>query len=241
MIELQKMHKSYGDVHAVNGLSLTANDGEITTLLGANGSGKSTTLRMLAGIIKPDGGQALVDSINVAAHPMKARRRLGMFGDQFGLYPRITAFEHLEYVGGFHGLSGKALKNSVAEISELLQMTDLLDRRTEGFSQGQRMKVALARTLVTKPQNLVLDEPTRGLDIMSMRLLRSVLKDLRDSGRCILLSSHVMADVEELSDKIVFLAAGQVVHTGSASELMAISGTASLEEAFISMINTHAA
>ncbi len=241
MIELQQLHKSFGDVKAVDGLSLTARDGQITTLLGANGSGKSTTLRMLAGIVTPDSGHALIDSVDVAQEPLEARRKLGMFGDQFGLYPRLTAYEHLEYVAGFHGYSGKALKSAVAEVSDLLQMNALLDRRTEGFSQGQRMKVALARTLVHHPKNLVLDEPTRGLDIMSMRLLRSVLRDLRDAGRCVLLSSHVMADVEELSNQIVFMASGQVVHTGTADELMAASGTTSLEDAFISMTQKHAA
>lgn len=241
MIQIEQLHKSFGEVRAVQGLSLTSNDGEITTLLGANGSGKSTTLRMLAGIVAPDQGRALIDSTDVASQPIEARRKLGMFGDQFGLYPRLTAYEHLEYVAGFHGFRGKSLKDAIAQVSELLQMTSLLDRRTEGFSQGQRMKVALARTLVHRPQNLVLDEPTRGLDIMSMRLLRSVLKDLRDAGRCILLSSHVMADVEELSNKIIFMTAGQVVHTGTADELMAVSGTESLEEAFITMTQRHAA
>lgn len=241
MILLENLHKAFGEVQAVDGLSLESADGQITTLLGANGSGKSTTLRMLAGLVAPDEGRAMIDGIEVASDALNARRRLGMFGDQFGLYPRLTAYEHLEYVAAFHGLKGPALKAAVGEIAELLQMTALLDRRTEGFSQGQRMKVALARTLVHKPQNLVLDEPTRGLDIVSMRLLRSVLKDLREAGRCILLSSHVMADVEELSDQIVFMAAGRVVHTGTAEELMAVSGTESLEEAFISMTQQHAA
>ncbi|MEM7081492.1 MAG: ATP-binding cassette domain-containing protein [Pseudomonadota bacterium] len=235
MIELKQLQKSFGDVRAVDGLNLTAQDGRITTLLGANGSGKSTTLRMLAGIVVPDAGTATIDAINVAIKPLEARRRLGLFGDKFGLYPRLTAYEHLEYVAGFHGLRGAARKDAILSVSELLDMNNILHRRTEGFSQGQRMKVALARTLVHQPQNIVLDEPTRGLDIMSIRLLRSVLKSLRDAGRCILLSSHVMADVEELSNHIVFLAAGNVVHAGTAEELIAAGNADSLEEAFITM------
>ncbi len=233
MIRTTQLHKSFGSIRAVDGVSFEARDGAITTLLGANGSGKSTTLRLLSGLLQPDAGRAEIDRIVVAEKPLQARMRVGVFPDQFGLYPRLTAREHLEYYAGFHGLRGKALANAVADISQLLDMQALLNRRTEGFSQGQRMKVALARTLVHQPPNLVLDEPTRGLDVTSMRLLRQVLRSLREAGRCILLSSHAMAEVQELSDEIVVMDQGRVMCSGAPQALIDQSGAPDLEAAFI--------
>lgn len=235
MIEIKQLSKSFGDVRAVENLSFTAPDARITTLLGANGCGKSTTLRMLGGLMKPDSGEAIIDGHTVATEPMEARRKLGMFGDQFGLYPRLTAQEHLEFFGGFHNLSGKALRHAVNDVAELLDMKPLLKRRTEGFSQGQRMKVALGRTLIHKPPNLVLDEPTRGLDVISMRMLRKVLANLRDDGCCVLFSSHVMAEVEELSDHIILMSNGKLVFSGNANEVKSAGASDNLEDAFIQL------
>ncbi|MEO1151031.1 MAG: ATP-binding cassette domain-containing protein [Pseudomonadota bacterium] len=236
MIEVNAVQKAFGKVQAVSDATFTAGDGQITTILGANGSGKSTTMRAIAGLIEVDGGEARVDSIHVAKDKIAARKRLGIFPDQFGLYPRLTAREEIRYFAGFHGLSGRRLREALDELVPLLGMEDIIDRRTTGFSQGQRMKVALARTLVHNPQNLMMDEPTRGLDVMNIRLLRKILQDRRDAGHCILLTSHVMAEVHDLSDRVVVINQGRVVADATPDELVATTGQASLEDAFVSLI-----
>jgi sodium transport system ATP-binding protein len=233
MIEVQDLAKRFGKVQAVDGASFTAPDGAITTLLGANGSGKTTTLNMLMGLLKPDRGAARVDGIAVEGNAQEARRRTGWFPDSVGLYPRLTSREHMRYFGELHGLEGKALEQAISATVATLRMEDIADRRTEGFSTGQRMKVALARALVHAPPNIILDEPTRGLDVISVRLLRETLRQLRAEGRCILMSSHVMAEVQELSDHIVCIADGRVVAEGSPQALMAKAEAPDLEEAFI--------
>ena len=233
MIEIDALSKAFGKVQAAQEVRFTAPDGAITTLLGANGSGKTTTLNMLVGLMKPDAGAAYVDRIKVADDAKAARRRMGWFPDAVGLYPRLTAREHVRYFGRLHGLSGADLEQAIQRTVAELEMGDIADRRTEGFSTGQRMKVALARSMVHGPQNLVLDEPTRGLDVMSVRLLRETLRRLRAEGRCILMSSHVMAEVEELSDHIVCMSRGRVVAEGSPAELVRQTGAPNLEEAFI--------
>jgi sodium transport system ATP-binding protein len=235
MIELTGLAKSFGAVKAVQGASFTAPDGAITTLLGANGSGKTTTLSMVMGLLKPDAGTAVVDGIDVRQSPREVRRRIGWFPDAFGLYPRLTAREHVRYFGELHGMEGHSLEEAIARTLAELEMSDIADRRTEGFSTGQRMKVALARALVHSPANLILDEPTRGLDIMSVRLLRATLRRLRSEGRCILMSSHVMAEVEDLSDKVIVLSAGRVVAEGTAAEIVERTGAPNLEEAFVQL------
>ncbi len=235
MINVENIAKKFGDVVAVEDVSFSAKDGAITTLLGANGSGKSTTLRTVAALLMPDAGRCLVDGICVQDNPLKAQERLGIFPDQFGLYVRLTAREHLAYFAEMHGLTGKRLDTAIDEVVATLRMEDILDRRTEGFSQGQRMKVALARAIVHKPQNIVLDEPTRGLDVMSIRLLRQILVDLKDAGHCVLLSSHVMAEVEILSDHVVMIAGGKVCADGTPDALVAQAGEVNLEEAFVSL------
>lgn len=235
MIELTGLAKSFGAVKAVQGASFAAPDGAITTLLGANGSGKTTTLSMVMGLLKPDAGTARVDGIDVREEPRQVQRRIGWFPDAFGLYPRLTAREHVRYFGELHGMAGKPLEEAIQRTLAELEMDDIADRRTEGFSTGQRMKVALARALVHSPANLILDEPTRGLDIMSVRLLRATLRRLRSEGRCILMSSHVMAEVEDLSDKVVVLSAGRVIAEGTAPEIVRRTGAPNLEEAFVQL------
>lgn len=235
MISVEKIAKNFGDVQAVRDVSFEAKDAMITTLLGANGSGKSTTLRTVAALLMPSSGRCLVDGICVQDNPLKAQERLGIFPDQFGLYVRLTAREHLEYFAEMHGLTGKRLTAAIDEVVATLRMEDILERRTGGFSQGQRMKVALARAIVHKPQNIVLDEPTRGLDVMSIRLLRQILLDLKDAGHCVLLSSHVMAEVEILSDHVVMIADGTVCADGTPDDLVAQAGEPNLEEAFVTL------
>ena len=237
MISVEAIEKNFGDVRAVDKASFAARDGEITTLLGANGSGKSTTMRAISGMIRIDGGRAMVDDVHVQKNPVAARARLGVFPDQFGLYPRLKAREEIAYFAGFHGLKGAAFKKALDAIVPLLNMEDIIDRRTTGFSQGQRMKVALARTLIHDPQNLMLDEPTRGLDVVNIRLLRSILMERKKAGRCVLLTSHVMAEVSELSDRVVIINKGRVVADDTPAAIVDQTGAASLEDAFISLIN----
>ncbi len=239
MIIVDKIAKSFGEVQAVKDVSFTAKDGMITTLLGANGSGKSTTLRTVAALLRPDQGQVTVDGICVQQDPLGAQKLLGIFPDQFGLYTRLTAREHLEYYAELHGMQGDALSRAVDEVITLLHMEDILERRTEGFSQGQRMKVALARAIIHKPQNIVLDEPTRGLDVMSIRMLRQILLELKAAGHCVLLSSHVMAEVEILSDHVVMIADGVVCADGTPADLVREAGQTNLEEAFVALTSAH--
>jgi sodium transport system ATP-binding protein len=236
MIKVEALTKTYGKVVAAQEVSFIAANAAITTLLGANGSGKSTTLRSICGLVKPDSGDAFVDGISILKNPKAVLNRLGVFPDQFGLYTRMTAREHLIYFARFHGLRGKALTRAIDRVVGLLRMEDFISRRTRGFSQGQRMKVALARAMIHEPPNLILDEPTRGLDVMSIRLLRETLRELRSEGVCILLSSHVMAEVHELSDEIVALSGGRVAATGTPGELIARTGAANLEDAFVSIV-----
>jgi len=241
VIEVDGLVKSFGrkrEVRAVDGVSFVAPDGEITGLLGPNGAGKTTVLRMLATLVVPDTGTARVDQLDVVAERYAVRGRIGVLSDARGLYQRLTARENVRYYGELHGLSGKALDERVETVLQTLGLTTLADRRTQGFSQGERMKVAIARALVHDPATILLDEPTNGLDIMSVRALREQLKSLRAAGKCLLFSSHVMQEVAALCDRIVILAHGRVVAHGTAGELVAQAGTQSLEDAFVTLLGS---
>ena len=235
MINIESVHKHFGSVHAVNGVSFTAADGRVTGLLGPNGAGKTTTLRMLYALMRPDSGRIQVDDVDAVADPQGAQSRLGVLPDGFGLYPRLTAREHIRYYGELHGLTGRALDARADELFDLLDMRAIADRRTAGFSHGERTKVAIARALIHDPANIVLDEPTNGLDVMSTRAVRDIIRRLRDQGRCVLFSSHVMQEVSALCDSIVVIASGQVVANGTPDELRAVAGQANLEDAFVTL------
>jgi sodium transport system ATP-binding protein len=193
---------------------------------------------MLYTLVKPDRGTITVDGRDVADGPLEVRRALGVLPDARGLYPRLTAREHARYAGELHGLAGAALERRIDELVELLDMKEIEDRRTEGFSQGERMKVALARALVHGPRNVLLDEPTNGLDVMSTRAVRTLIRRLKEQGHCVLFSSHVMQEVAALCDRIVVVAKGRVVAEGSPDELRARTGKESLEEAFVTVIGS---
>ncbi|HVG62536.1 MAG TPA: ATP-binding cassette domain-containing protein [Hyalangium sp.] len=238
MIEVRNLHKRFGAVTAVEDVSFSAADGVVTGLLGPNGAGKTTTLRMLYTLIKPDRGSARIDGLDVAERPLEVRRAMGVLPDARGLYPRLTAREHARYAGELHGLSGATLDKRVDELIELLDMKDIANRRAEGFSQGERMKVSLARALVHSPRNVLLDEPTNGLDVMSTRAVRNLIWGLKERGHCILFSSHVMQEVAALCDRIVVVARGRVVADGTPGELRARTAKESLEEAFVSVIGS---
>jgi sodium transport system ATP-binding protein len=236
VIQTIGLQKRFGAKVAVADVSFEAADGKVTGLLGPNGAGKTTTLRMLYTLLAPDAGQALVDGRDAAREPAEVRRRIGVLPDARGLYPRLTPREHVRYFGRLHGLSGRALEARVDELVELLDIAELADRRVEGFSNGERVKVALARALVHDPRNVLLDEPTNGLDVMSTRGLREVSRRLRDQGRCVLFSSHVMQEVAALCDRVVIVDRGRVTLEGTTDELKAATGRESLEDAFVAAV-----
>jgi sodium transport system ATP-binding protein len=242
MIEVQDLHKSFlirgVPLHAVNGVSFTAADGEITGLLGPNGAGKTTTLRMLYTLMQPDRGRVVVDGLDVASDPERVRARLGVLPDARGLYKRLTARENIEYFARLHSLDDAMIAARIEQLSRALDLGEFLERRTEGFSGGQRTRTAIARALVHDPRNVLLDEPTNGLDVMTTRALRAFLRGLRAEGRCVLLSSHVMQEVGALCDRIVVIASGHVVAQGTPEELRARTGAANLEDAFVRAIGS---
>jgi len=242
MIEIDDLHKTFpaktGPVHAVRGVSFSARDGEITGLLGPNGAGKTTTLRMLYTLMSPDRGSVRVDGLDAQRDAAAVRQRLGVLPDARGVYKRLTARENIAYFGELHGLSAAQIEQRTAVLAEALQMRDFLDRQTEGFSQGQRTKTAIARALVHDPRNVILDEPTNGLDVMTTRGLRAFLKQLRGEGRCVIFSSHIMQEVAALCDRIVVIAHGQVVAQGTTDELREQAGEPNLEDAFVRLIGS---
>jgi sodium transport system ATP-binding protein len=223
-------------VRAIDGVGFEAADGRITGLLGPNGAGKSTTLRVLYTVLKPDSGQATVDGIDVTADSLATRRAIGVLPHASGIYPQLTARENVAYFGRLHGLAGKRLAERVAELIAELEMTGFADRRAKGFSQGERIKVALARALVHAPKNLLLDEPTNGLDVKATRALRALVRRLRAAGHCVLFSSHVMQEVAALCDDIVIIDHGRVVAAGTPEELRQRFGADSLEDAFVAAV-----
>jgi sodium transport system ATP-binding protein len=238
VIVLSDVKKRFGTVEALRGISFTVADGQVTGLLGPNGAGKTTALRIVYGVMAPDAGVASVDGLDLAGERLAAQARLGVLAHAQGLYPRLTAREHVRYAGRLRRMDGAALERRIGELVELLDMGGFADRRTDGFSQGQKLKVALARALVHDPRNVVLDEPTSGLDVAATRAVRALLARLRDAGRCVLFSTHVMQEVSAVCDRVVVLARGQVVAEGTPDELRRATGKESLEDAFVAAIGS---
>ena len=238
MIEVTNLSKSFGEVKALNSLSFKALDGQITGILGPNGAGKTTCLRTLYGLLKADSGSAIIDGIDASKSPLKARKQLGIFPDKFGLHERLTSYEQIDYFASLHGMTGDAKHQAIEQVIKDLQMEELAHRRTNGFSQGQRMKVTLAQALVHQPRNFVLDEPTRGLDVMSTRVLRDYLAKFKEKGHCILFSSHVMQEVAALCDRVIIVAGGKLAAEGTPEQLCELAGESQLEEAFVKIIGS---
>jgi sodium transport system ATP-binding protein len=236
MIEVDRLYKQFGAVRALDGVSFAAGDGKITGLLGPNGAGKSTCLRILATVLKADRGTARIGGVSLDSDPLRARRSLGVLPHSSGLYQNLTARENIVYYGRLHGLSGADLARRTDDLIQRLDLGAIADRRAKGFSQGERTKVALARALVHNPQHLLLDEPTNGLDVMATRHLRDWLRELRAQGRCVLLSSHVMQEVEALVDELVIVAAGRVTLVGTPAGLAERFPGRSLEEIFVEAV-----
>ncbi len=236
MIETIALTKRYGDVTAVDGLNFHAADGAVTGLIGANGAGKTTTFRAICGVVEPDRGAARVDGHDSWRERLAALPRLGVLPDIRGLYPRLTPREHLEYFGALHGVTPTALAQRIAVLAERLEMAEFIDRRARGLSRGQELKVALARALIHAPQNIILDEPTNGLDVASTRAVRELIRELRMAGRCVVLASHVMAEVTQLCDVLFIIDRGRVIATGTPTELLRRFATTDLEDVFVDAI-----
>jgi sodium transport system ATP-binding protein len=243
MIEVKNLLKQFGAapnvVKAVNNVSFTAHDGQVTALLGPNGAGKTTSLRMISSLVRSDGGQTLVDGHNSqSTNPtevLTAKSKLAMLSDARGLYQRLTAEENIAYYGELHGVKRADIRSRTAQLAKQLDFEALLGRKTEGFSTGEKMKVSIARAIIHDPRNVIFDEPTNGLDVMTTRAVRTLLRSLREQGRCVLLTSHIMQEVAQLADRIVIIAQGQIVADGTTEELLALSGQSSLEEAFVKL------
>ena len=242
MIQVDNLHKTFkaktGPVRAVDGVSFEARDGRITGLLGPNGAGKTTTLRMLYTLMRPEQGTVTIDGLDAVRDAARVRRSLGVLPDARGVYKRLTARENISYFGKLHGLDRATIDQRTGRLIEALGMEDFIDRQAEGFSQGQRTKTAIARALVHDPRNVILDEPTNGLDVMTTRGLREFLKTLKSQGRCVILSSHIMQEVGLLCDHIVIIAKGRVMAQGSAEQLRRRSGEDNLEDAFVRLIGS---
>jgi sodium transport system ATP-binding protein len=238
MIQVQGLSRSFGKVKAVQNVSFSAPDGQITGLLGPNGAGKSTTLRMLYTLLKPDSGSAQVDGFDVKQSPLEVQKRIGVLADARGLYHRLTSRENIRYYGRLHGLEGESLEKQIDSLLVLLDMQSIADRKTEGFSTGEKLKVSIARTLVHNPKNVLLDEPTNGLDVMSTRAMRQFILRLRQEGKCVLFTSHIMQEVAALCDQIVIISQGQVSATGSPDDLRKQTGRDNLEDAFVAAIGS---
>jgi sodium transport system ATP-binding protein len=235
MIEVADLTKSFGATTALAGLNFEARDGEVTGLLGPNGAGKTTALRILYGIMQADAGSVRVDGLDVRLDTAGVQARLGALPDDPGLYPRLSARENIRYFGRLHGVARSVIDQRIGELVPVLDMEAIIDRRTEGFSHGERTKTSLARVLVHNPRNVLLDEPTNGLDVMSVRALRQLIRHLREEGCCVLFSSHVMQEVSALCDRIVVVSQGRAVATGTPEELREKTGRANLEDAFVAL------
>lgn len=238
MIRVSNLVKQFGKVRAVDGVSFDARDGAITGLLGHNGAGKSTSLRILYGLLKADTGSAQVDGIDVLAQPLLAQARIGVMTDAHGLYPRLTAREHIRYFAQLRGMPAALVNARIDSLIEQLGMQDIAERRAEGYSQGEKMKVCLARSLVHDPQNIIMDEPTNGLDVMTTRSVRGILQTLKAANKCVLLSSHIMQEISALCDEVIVIASGKVLYQGGLAQLQTHTGEATLEDAFVTLTGT---
>jgi sodium transport system ATP-binding protein len=238
MIQVTDLHKSFGNVTALNGVSFSAQNGQITGLLGPNGAGKTTCLRIIYTLLTPDKGNAIVDGFDTRKNTLEVQKRIGALPDSIGLYPRLTTRENIRYYGRLHGLGGDVLEKSIDRLISLLDMQDIENRKTEGFSSGQRVKVAIARALVHEPPNVLLDEPTNGLDVISTRAMRVFIRRLRDDGKCVLFSSHIMQEVTALCDNIIIINKGEIAASGLPREILNSTGKNNLEDAFVAAIGT---
>lgn len=226
-------------ITALDDVSFTLNDGEITGLLGLNGAGKSTLMRLIYGLLQPSAGEVWVNEHQVSKNPNAARQQLGVLPDDTGLYKRLTARENIRYFGELQGLQGSELEQSINQLIALLGMDNIAERRADGFSLGERMKTALARAIVHQPQHVLLDEPTNGLDVITTRAVRRLLHELKQQGRCVIFSSHLMHEVSGLCDRIIVISHGKILADGNLETILDAGKSHNLEEAFVNLVQPH--
>ncbi len=236
MIEARDLRKSFNAVTALDGVDFMARDGEVTGLIGPNGAGKTTALRILYTVMRPDSGTATIDGYDTVRDRQEVQRHIGVVPDSRGLYPRLTAREHVRYFGRLHGMTGQALEDRILELDRTLGMGEFIDRRAKGFSKGQMRKVAMARALVHRPRNLLLDEPTNGLDVASSRSVHTLIRELREAGHCVLFCSHIMQEVANISDRIVVILKGRVAAHGRPNDLLREAGVDSIEALLLNLM-----
>ena len=236
MIEVENLAKHFKKVKAVDGVSFKVRDGEVVGLLGANGAGKTTIMRLLGTVLQPSNGTARIQGFDVRQQPDTVRRVLGVLPEYCGLYERFTPREHLRLFGAFHELEGPALERRIDELIALLDMSEYADRECKRFSKGMSQKVALARAIIHDPTHVLLDEPTSGLDVMSARQVRSLISNSRAQGRCIIVSTHILSEAERLCDRLVLIDHGHVVADGTPNAICALAGKSSVEEAFLALV-----
>jgi sodium transport system ATP-binding protein len=236
-VVVEHLVKRFGAAVAVDDLSFSVARGEIYGLLGPNGAGKTTTLRVLAAILTPTAGRAAVAGVDVAADPQRARGQLGFLTGSTGLYARLDGRELLRYFGRLHGLPDATIAARTELLCRALDLGDVLDRRCEQLSTGQRQRLSVARAVLHDPPVLVLDEPTVGLDVLASRFLRDFVRGERDRGKAVVFSTHYLAEADLLCDRIGLIHRGRMLAEGSPGELRArAGGTSSLEEAFLRFV-----
>ena len=230
-------NKKTEDIIALDNVNFTLNDGEITGLLGLNGAGKSTLMRLVYGLLQPTTGEVWVNEYSVSKQPNEARRQLGVLPDDTGLYKRLTARENIRYFGELQGIAAEPLEQSINQLINWLGMSAIADRPAEGFSLGERMKTALARSIVHQPQHILLDEPTNGLDVITTRAVRQLLHELKSQGRCVIFSSHLMHEVSGLCDRIIVIDRGRILVDGNLDEVKEAGQANNLEDAFVNLVS----
>jgi sodium transport system ATP-binding protein len=246
MIHVSHLAKTYedpdgGEIHAVSDATLTCNAGEIYGLLGPNGAGKTTTLRCLATILTPTSGTATIAGRDLVREPEAIRRSIGFLSANTGLYARLTPRETLRFFASLQGLSGPSLEARVDEVLKLFDITGYADRPNDRLSTGMKQRVGLARAAVHDPPVLILDEPTTGLDPIVSRTVEHAVQDLARRGKCVLFSTHLLAQAEDICHRIGVITGGRVVAEGTIPELCERTGTRNLREAFFSLVDTEAA
>ncbi|MEX0726734.1 MAG: ATP-binding cassette domain-containing protein [Planctomycetaceae bacterium] len=246
MIHVENLTKRFADLRqgsvlALDHVSFDVRPGEIFGLLGPNGAGKTTCLRILSTVLKPTGGKALIAGYNVAADPAKVRSVIGFMSANTGLYDRMTAWEMVEYFGRLYGLPEDKLQPRLEEIFQMLQMNEIRDVLGGKMSTGMKQKVSIARTIVHDPPVLIFDEPTSGLDVLVARAVLKTIHTLRDQGKCIIFSTHIMREVEKLCDRVAIIYKGRILANASVNELEQLYHEPDMEELFFELISRHEA
>ncbi|MEM9643673.1 MAG: ATP-binding cassette domain-containing protein [Planctomycetota bacterium] len=244
MIQVQHLTKTYEDLHrgkfvAVDRVSFTVRSGEIFGLLGPNGAGKTTVLRILSTVLAPTSGIATVAGYDVANEPAEVRRKIGFVSNNTAIYDRMTAWEMVEYFGRLHGMPRPALQSRLEQLFDQLRMNDFRDVPGGKMSTGMRQKVSIARAMVHDPPVLVFDEATLGLDVLVARNLLSVVRTLREAGKCLIFSTHIMSEVERLCDRIAIMHRGRILDSGTLGELTSRHEQDDFEELFFGLLNRH--